>query len=286
MFYSVGIDVSMGKSTIAIISTDGEVISEPFEIEHTKSGFNLVLEKIKDIPKDNVKFVMESTGNYCKSLLKIIIDNGKEIQLMPILISAKVYLGYKSFNGVDSLVFTNDSTVVAIKEFPIDEYTPDYLVTAILDNKKCHAYNILDYCLISGHIDELRKAYGDALSEKFDSPIWEELYKPCLACGTCTFVCPTCQCYDIKDFNTGKGVVRFRCWDSCMYSNFTKMSAGQPRLTQVERFRQRFMHKLVYYPENNDGMFGCVGCGRCLAKCPISMNIVKVMKTIGGKANE
>lgn len=76
MFYSVGIDVSMGKSTIAIISTDGEVISEPFEIEHTKSGFNLVLEKIKDIQKDNVRFVMESTGNYCKSLLKIIIDNG------------------------------------------------------------------------------------------------------------------------------------------------------------------------------------------------------------------
>ena len=76
MFYSVGIDVSMGKSTIAIISTDGEVISEPFEIEHTKSGFNLVLVKIKDIPKDNVRFVMESTGNYCKSLLKIITDNG------------------------------------------------------------------------------------------------------------------------------------------------------------------------------------------------------------------
>lgn len=76
MFYSIGIDVSMGKSTISIISTDGEVISEPFEIEHTKSGFNLILEKIKNIPKDNVKFVMESTGNYCKSILKIIIDNG------------------------------------------------------------------------------------------------------------------------------------------------------------------------------------------------------------------
>lgn len=76
MFYSIGVDVSMGKSTIAIISTEGEVISEPFEIEHTKSGFNLILEKIKNIPKDNVKFVMESTGNYCKSLLKIIIDSG------------------------------------------------------------------------------------------------------------------------------------------------------------------------------------------------------------------
>lgn len=119
-------------------------------------------------------------------------------------------------------------------------------------------------------------------SEFFDAPEWSTLSESCLGCGTCTFVCPTCQCYDIKDFNTGKGVVRFRCWDSCMYSNFTKMSAGQPRLTQVERFRQRFMHKLVYYPENNDGMFGCVGCGRCIAKCPISMNIVKVMKTVGG----
>ena len=123
---------------------------------------------------------------------------------------------------------------------------------------------------------------GDKTQELFDAPEWKTLSESCLGCGTCTFVCPTCQCYDIKDFNTGKGVIRFRCWDSCMYSEFTKMSAGQPRLSQLERFRQRFMHKLVYFPANNDGMFSCVGCGRCLAKCPISMNIVKVMKTIGG----
>ena len=122
--------------------------------------------------------------------------------------------------------------------------------------------------------------------EFFESDKWNELSESCLGCGTCTFVCPTCQCYDIKEFNKGNGVVRFRCWDSCMYSDFTQMSAGQPRLTQMERFRQRFMHKLVYYPERNDGIFGCVGCGRCLAKCPISMNIVKVMKTLGGKDNE
>lgn len=121
--------------------------------------------------------------------------------------------------------------------------------------------------------------------EYFNDPKWAELSQSCLGCGTCTFVCPTCQCYDIKDFNTGHGVKRFRCWDSCMYSDFTKMSAGQPRLTQLERFRQRFMHKLVYYPTNNDGLFSCVGCGRCLAKCPIQMNIVKVMKTLGGNDN-
>ncbi|MBQ2714887.1 MAG: 4Fe-4S dicluster domain-containing protein [Clostridia bacterium] len=124
---------------------------------------------------------------------------------------------------------------------------------------------------------------GGKTKEYFDDPAWKSLSESCLGCGTCTFVCPTCQCYDVKDFNTGHGVVRFRCWDSCMYSDFTKMAHGNPRLTQLERFRQRFMHKLVYYPENNNGLFMCVGCGRCLAKCPISMNIVKVMKTLGGK---
>ena len=125
-------------------------------------------------------------------------------------------------------------------------------------------------------------AFGAGKTDKyFDDPKWKELSESCLGCGTCTFVCPTCQCYDIKDFNTGNGVIRFRCWDSCMYSEFTKMSAGQPRLSQKERFRQRFMHKLVYFPERY-GMFSCVGCGRCLARCPISMNIVKVMKSIGG----
>ena len=116
----------------------------------------------------------------------------------------------------------------------------------------------------------------------FDRPEWKSLSEACLGCGTCTFVCPTCQCYDIQEFNNGKTVRRFRCWDSCMYSDFTKMSAGQPRPTQLERFRQRFMHKLVYYPTNNEGLFSCVGCGRCMNRCPIQMNIVKVMKKLGG----
>ena len=125
---------------------------------------------------------------------------------------------------------------------------------------------------------------GEHLNELFRHPAWASLSEACLACGTCTFVCPTCQCYDIRDFDTGHGTCRFRCWDSCMYSDFTLMAHGNPRLTQLERFRQRFMHKLVYFPANNDGEYGCVGCGRCLAKCPISMNIVKVMKTLGEEA--
>lgn len=121
----------------------------------------------------------------------------------------------------------------------------------------------------------------NTLLDIFNSDLWKKLSEACLGCGTCTFVCPTCQCYDIKDYDTGHGIKRYRTWDSCMYSDFTRMAHGNSRNSQVERFRQRFMHKLVYFPDNNNGEFGCVGCGRCLSRCPISMNIIKVIKTFG-----
>lgn len=133
---------------------------------------------------------------------------------------------------------------------------------------------------------DLSRFTPDELLPVFNSPKWASLSRACLGCGTCTFVCPTCQCYDVRDFDCGNKVARFRCWDSCMYSEFTKMAHGNPRKSQVERFRQRFMHKLIYFPANNNGEYGCVGCGRCLSKCPISMNIVKVIKTLGAENNE
>ena len=133
---------------------------------------------------------------------------------------------------------------------------------------------------------DLSKFKPENLNELFDAPEWESMSEACLGCGTCTFVCPTCQCFDIRDFNTSEGVVRFRCWDSCMYSDFTLMAHGNSRTTQMQRFRQRFMHKLVYYPSQNGGLYSCVGCGRCVNKCPQRLNIVKVIKTLGGKEND
>ena len=119
----------------------------------------------------------------------------------------------------------------------------------------------------------------------FNDEKWDELSKMCIGCGSCTFFCPTCQCYDIRDFkNNDKTITRYRCWDSCMYKDFTVVAGGgNPRKTQKERFRQRFMHKLVYFPQNNDGLLGCVGCGRCLKICPNKLNIVNVIKKFGEK---
>jgi hypothetical protein len=124
------------------------------------------------------------------------------------------------------------------------------------------------------------------LNELFDAPEWESLSEACLGCGACTFVCPTCQCFDIRDFKTNEGVIRYRCWDSCMYSDFTQMAAANSRTTQLQRYRQRFMHKLVYYPSQHEGLYSCVGCGRCVNKCPQHLNIIKVVKTLGGKAHD
>lgn len=151
-----------------------------------------------------------------------------------------------------------------------------------VDDIKSTINNIIDKLPLSKVSFENIK--NTDLLDNFNNEKWAELSQTCLGCGTCTFVCPTCQCYDIREFDTGHGIKRFRCWDSCMYSDFTKMAHGNPRTSQLERFRQRFMHKLVYFPDNNNGEFGCVGCGRCLAKCPINMNIVKVAKALEVKA--
>jgi len=124
----------------------------------------------------------------------------------------------------------------------------------------------------------IRRDSADDLLDVFNSSLWDSVSAACISCSSCTFICPTCQCYDITDFDTGSCIHKFRCWDSCMNSDFTQMAHGNPRKTRKERFRQRFMHKLVYHPDNNNGQYSCVGCGRCVNQCPAGLHIIKVIK--------
>ncbi|HPT34304.1 MAG TPA: 4Fe-4S dicluster domain-containing protein [Bacillota bacterium] len=122
------------------------------------------------------------------------------------------------------------------------------------------------------------------LRERFDDPVWEELYRSCLGCGACTYICPTCYCFDLEDFGHQEKGERYRCWDSCMFREFTLMAGGHnPRPTRKERVRNRFLHKLQYYPERY-GEIACTGCGRCLRSCPVDLNIVQVIRALGGES--
>lgn len=121
----------------------------------------------------------------------------------------------------------------------------------------------------------------DKLHSMFDDPIWQDVANTCLTCGTCTFVCPTCHCFDITQDTRLEEGGRFRCWDSCMYSDYTMMAGGHnPRAAKSSRVRQRFMHKLCYF-EDRYGEGLCVGCGRCVVECPAGVDITRIIERIG-----
>jgi len=120
------------------------------------------------------------------------------------------------------------------------------------------------------------------LSDRFDDPIYEKYASRCLGCGICTYLCPTCHCYDLESETWGQEGLRYRCWDSCMFSNYTRLAGGEnPRPTKTERLRNRFLHKLQYFPEMYE-QYGCTGCGRCLKYCPVSVDITKFIRQIKG----
>ncbi len=107
--------------------------------------------------------------------------------------------------------------------------------------------------------------------------IWEDISFSCINCGTCTFVCPTCWCFDIQDEVSGKKGIRMRNWDSCMFPIFTVHTTGHnPRDTKMARLRQRFMHKLKYFVDKYEKGIMCVGCGRCVQQCPVNIDIRRV----------
>ncbi len=121
---------------------------------------------------------------------------------------------------------------------------------------------------------------AEKLTGMFGHPLWESLAEPCINCGACTYICPSCYCFDIQVKMWGDEGYRFRCWDSCMYAEYTaEAGGGNPRPTGVERFRNRFLHKLETFYERY-GYSLCTGCGRCIVVCPTGVNITDIIKQI------
>jgi ferredoxin len=127
---------------------------------------------------------------------------------------------------------------------------------------------------------EMPKAFDstdlrDHLYTLFEDDLWKEVAETCLGCGVCTYLCPTCYCFDIVD-EVQRGE-RVRNWDTCMFRVYSQEASGHnPRPNKAARTRQRVMHKYAYWIDSINE-FGCTGCGRCVVNCPVNIDIREIV---------
>ncbi|MFC2040391.1 4Fe-4S dicluster domain-containing protein [Chloroflexota bacterium] len=129
----------------------------------------------------------------------------------------------------------------------------------------------------------VEKVTGAHANEAF----WQEIGAKCVTCGVCTFLCPTCYCFDINDealAGAGNGS-RVRNWDSCSFEAYTQMPMENPREEKWRRVRQKVSHKYSYFPELFDTI-ACTGCGRCIRLCPVNWDIAETLTTMPAAAPE
>jgi len=128
-------------------------------------------------------------------------------------------------------------------------------------------------------------ALPDLMELKYRDSLWEKLGDACLACGSCTNVCPTCNCYNIMDkqFLAGKEGKIIRHWDACTLEEYSEVAGGENfRKKRSDRLKLWYTHKLQAYISKY-GKPSCVGCGRCLITCPVEINVRTVGKALLGE---
>jgi ferredoxin len=162
-----------------------------------------------------------------------------------------------------------------------DEIIDGLSDAAVGDMEKFEVAKASAESFVTSKIDLERLKEG--LQGIFEDEIWSRICEKCIGCGTCTYLCSTCQCFDIVDERLKAGGRRIRIWDSCMFPLFTLHTSGHnPREGKMERMRQRVMHKFSYFP-NRYGPPSCVGCGRCIVNCPVNFDIREVLQTLSAK---
>lgn len=128
----------------------------------------------------------------------------------------------------------------------------------------------------------------DAWPPQFTDAFWQQFSERCLSCRVCSYVCPTCRCFDVRDevvpTEDGSPVYeRIRCWDACTGEPYRRVAGGHnPRPEKGIRLRNRFYCKYYYYPQQV-GPLACTGCGRCVESCPVNVDITEVLDYMAGR---
>lgn len=120
----------------------------------------------------------------------------------------------------------------------------------------------------------------DTLQTQLEHSYWKDIASRCLTCGNCTLVCPTCFCSTVEDYTDlqGNEALRQRRWDSCFTMLYSYIHGGSVRYSSNARYRQWLTHKFASWVDQY-GMFGCVGCGRCITWCPAGIDITEEIRT-------
>ncbi len=125
----------------------------------------------------------------------------------------------------------------------------------------------------------------DLMELKYNDSVWERAGTACLACGSCSMVCPTCNCYNVRDeiLLGDKPGRRVREWDSCTLLEYSLVAGGENfRSKKSSRLKLWYTHKLQAFGSKY-GKPSCVGCGRCLVTCPVGINVKSISDSLEGK---
>ena len=115
-----------------------------------------------------------------------------------------------------------------------------------------------------------------------ENPLWLKLAEDCVECAGCNFICPTCHCFILSDWEAREGFVRFQSWDSCQYKNFARVAGGaNPRRFRYQRLRNRYEKKFSFFIYELS-RYACVGCGRCVEACGGGIDIREVLRELSG----